>query len=185
MRIRLRHFYLMMNTSLFKLSSVDFQSVFPPVFYYQFYFSLYTMQFVRGFEILSGMKPKINIWAKTQRLMNLMPMRQLEMDRRGKPLGTEIHSEVQSLQIRQQEKCTPVSYVFSRFLRMLLMCKGTCQIWELDKLLQKRAQCLLKIQGLLGSELQGPRLGIYPSLLPGYFEWTQKLRAPIDLQGGS
>ena len=97
MRIRLRHFCLMMNTSLFKLSSVDFQSVFPPVFYYQFYFSLYTMQFVRGFEILSGMKPKINIWAKTQRLMNLMPMRQLEMDKRGKPLGTEIHSEVQSL----------------------------------------------------------------------------------------
>lgn len=96
-RIRQRHFYLMMDTSLFKLSSVDFQSVFPPVFYYLFYFSLYTMQFVRGFEILSGMKPKINIWAKTQRLMNLMPMCQLEMDRRGKPLGTEIRSEVQSL----------------------------------------------------------------------------------------
>ena len=86
-----------------------------------------------------------------------MPMHQLEMDRRGKPLRTEIHSEVQSLafsDLTTGEMHTSLeSIFFSCSLRMLLICKGMCQIWELDKLLQKGAQCLLKIRGLLDSEL--------------------------------
>jgi len=81
------------------------------------------MWFVRGFEILSGMKPKINIWAKNTKI-DEFNANVLVRDRRGKPLGTEIRSEVQSPAFSDSptgEMHTRLeSMFFSCFLRMLL-----------------------------------------------------------------